>query len=48
VRLIGERRKKDDRLDAQTWARLARIDPELLGWKAGKSLLLPVEGEKFP
>jgi transposase len=30
VRLIGESRKKDDRLDAQTWARLARIDPELL------------------
>ena len=31
VRLIGESRKKDDRLDAQTSARLARIDPELLG-----------------
>ena len=30
VRLIGERRKKDDRLDAQTLARLARIDPQLL------------------
>ena len=30
VRLIGESRKKDDRLDAQTRARLARIDPELL------------------
>ncbi len=30
VRLIGESRKKDDRLDAQTWARLARIDPGLL------------------
>ena len=28
--LIGESRKKDDRLDAQTLARLARIDPELL------------------
>src|SRR5208282_674236 len=27
VRLIGESRKKDDRLDAQTLARLARIDP---------------------
>src|SRR5579864_8141730 len=26
VRLIGESRKKDDRLDAQTLARLARID----------------------
>jgi transposase len=30
VRLIGESRKKDDRLDAQTLARLARVDPELL------------------
>jgi transposase len=30
VRLIGESRKKDDRLDAQTLARLARIDPVLL------------------
>jgi transposase len=26
VRLIGESRKKDDRMDAQTLARLARID----------------------
>jgi transposase len=30
VRLIGESRKKDDRLDAQTLARLARIDAQLL------------------
>jgi transposase len=30
VRLIGESRKKDDRLDAQTLARLAQIDPALL------------------
>jgi len=30
VRLIAESRKKDDRLDAQTLARLARIDPQLL------------------
>jgi transposase len=30
VRLIGESRKKDDRRDAQTLARLARIDPKLL------------------
>src|ERR1700745_782997 len=30
VRLIGESRKKDDRLDARTLARLARIDPELV------------------
>src|ERR1035437_8385807 len=29
VRLIGESRKKDDRLDARTLARLARIDPQL-------------------
>jgi transposase len=31
VRLIGESRRKDDRLDARTLARLARIDPQLLG-----------------
>jgi transposase len=31
VRLIGESRKKDDRLDARTLGRLARVDPELLG-----------------
>ncbi|HXM21770.1 MAG TPA: transposase, partial [Terriglobales bacterium] len=30
VRLIGESRRKDDRFDARTLARLARIDPELL------------------
>ena len=30
VRLIGESRRKDDRLDAQGLARLARIDPQLL------------------
>ena len=30
VRLIGERRRKDDRFDARTLARLARIDPQLL------------------
>ena len=30
LRLIGESRKKDDRLDAQTLARLARLDPALL------------------
>jgi transposase len=30
VRLIGESRRKDDRLDAMTLARLVRIDPELL------------------
>jgi transposase len=30
VRLIGESRRKDDRMDAQTLARLARIDPHLL------------------
>ena len=31
VRLIGESSRKDDRLDARTLARLARIDPRLLG-----------------
>jgi transposase len=30
VRLMGKSRRKDDRLDAQTLARLARIDPQLL------------------
>jgi transposase len=30
VRLIGESRRKDDRLDAQALARLARVDPRLL------------------
>src|ERR1700693_5884788 len=30
VRLIGESRRKDDRFDARTLARLARIDPQLL------------------
>ncbi len=30
VRLIGESRRKDDRLDARILARLARIDPQLL------------------
>src|SRR6201993_2920876 len=31
VRLIGESRKKDDRLDAQALARLGRVDPGVLG-----------------
>jgi transposase len=31
VRLIGESSRKDDQLDARTLARLARIDPGLLG-----------------
>ena len=30
VRLIGECREKDDRLDAQAPVRLVRIDPQLL------------------
>src|SRR6185437_10678916 len=30
VRLIGESRRKDDRIDARTLARLVRIDPEFL------------------
>ena len=30
VRLIGESRCKDDRIDARTLARLARVDPQLL------------------
>jgi transposase len=31
VRLIGESSRKDDQLDARTLARLARMDPGLLG-----------------
>ena len=31
LRVIGESRRKDDRFDARTLARLARIDPDLLG-----------------
>ena len=31
VRLIGESSRKDDQLDARTLARLASIDPGLLG-----------------
>ena len=31
VRLIGESSRKDDRVDARTLARLARIDPWLVG-----------------
>ena len=31
VRLISQSSRKDDRLDARTLARLARIDPGLLG-----------------
>src|ERR1035441_5702356 len=31
VRLIGESRKKDDRLDAQTLGRLARVEPNVFG-----------------
>jgi len=30
VRLIGESRRKDDRTDAETLARLGRVDPSLL------------------
>jgi transposase len=30
VRLISESSRKDDKLDARTLARLARIDPQLL------------------
>ena len=43
VRLIGESRKKDDRLDAQTLARLARIDPELLYPVKHRSVQAPAD-----
>jgi hypothetical protein len=35
VRLIGESGRKDDRFDARTLARLARIDPSLVGQPGG-------------
>ena len=47
VRLIGESRKKDDQLDAQTLARLARIDPELLYPVKHRSGLAKSYGERL-
>jgi hypothetical protein len=44
VRLIGESRKKDDRLDAQTLARLARIDPRPICTERNQSLLESADG----
>jgi len=38
VRLIGESRKKDDRLDARTLARLARIDACRRNRRAGRGI----------
>jgi transposase len=42
VRLIGEGRRKDDRLDAQALARLARIDSQLLSLHVVSPSMLPV------
>src|SRR3989475_7795724 len=42
VRLIGESSRKDDQLDARTLARLARIDPELLGPVRHRSAKAPI------
>jgi hypothetical protein len=38
VQLITKSSRKDDRHDARTLARLARIDPELLGPVHGSTL----------
>jgi transposase len=43
VRLIGESRRKDDRLDARTLARLARIDPQLLSPVKHRSAQAPAD-----
>src|SRR5215469_2023257 len=42
VRLITKSRRKDDRLDARTLARLARIDPELLSPVGLREALKPL------
>src|ERR1019366_6226063 len=43
LRLIGESRRKDDRLDARTLARLARIDPQLLSPVKHRSAQAPAD-----
>jgi transposase len=42
VRLIGDSSRKDDRIDARTLARLARIDPQLLSRSAKAQIHLMV------
>src|SRR6266566_992671 len=46
VRLIVESRKKDDRLDARTLARLVRIDPQLLSPVKHRSAKAQAEDRK--
>jgi transposase len=46
VRLVGESRRKDDRLDARTLARLARIDPQLLAPVQHRSAQAQAHAEK--
>ena len=48
VRLIGESRRKDDRFDARTLARLARIDPQLLGSGAASQCASPIASDGDP
>jgi transposase len=43
VRLIGVSRKNDDRLDARTLTRLARIDPQLLAPVKHRSAKAPAD-----
>ncbi len=47
VRLIGESRRKDDRLDARMLARLARIDPQLLSPVKHRSAFFPSGGRSI-
>ena len=48
VRLIGESRKKDDRLDAQTLARLARLGICESMREADVEVILERAKEKYP
>jgi len=48
VRLIGESRKKDDRLDARTLDRLARIDPQLLAPVKHRGAQAPIASDDDP
>jgi transposase len=43
VRLIGESRKKDDRLDAQALARLARLDPQFIAASTEETIAASID-----
>ena len=47
VRLIGDSSRKDDRIDARTLARLARIDPQLLSRSAKAQIHLMVGDQRL-